>query len=469
MKRNYKYLLKNIGLLTLSNFGTKILLFLLLPLYTSILTVEEYGLYDFINTTIILLIPVLTFNISEAVIRFLLEKENNEKAVFRIGAKYSLLAISFLSVCSLAGYLAGLLQEKTSHLGYFIALFAGQLLYNFLISFARGMEKVFEMALAGGLNTLSTCVLNILFLVVFHWGLDGYFLATILGTFIPIIYLAAVLNVPSLARGKNKSKELEMEMRDYSSPLIFNSIGWWLNNSFDRFSITFMCGISDNGVFAAASKLPQIMNVISGIFSQAWTLSAVKEFDRKDSQYFFSDTYRMYSCIMVILCSVLISTNRYVSLFLFQKDFYEAWKYVPWLLLASVFSSLSSFLGGIFSAVKDSKTIAVSTMESAGVNIVMNIVFIYFFGVAGAAAATALSYFSLWAIRIVLVKRYIILRFNLRWDLLAYGFLVIQIITGYMTKNFFPHICIMAAELCIYRNIVKKFFGKIAETDRRRI
>ena len=46
MKRNYKYLLKNIGLLTLSNFGTKILLFLLLPLYTSILTVEEYGLYD---------------------------------------------------------------------------------------------------------------------------------------------------------------------------------------------------------------------------------------------------------------------------------------------------------------------------------------------------------------------------------------------------------------------------------------
>ena len=105
MKRNYKYLLKNIGLLTLSNFGTKILLFLLLPLYTSILTVEEYGLYDFINTTIILLIPVLTFNISEAVIRFLLEKENNEKAIFRIGAKYSLLAISFLSV--FGGIVAG--------------------------------------------------------------------------------------------------------------------------------------------------------------------------------------------------------------------------------------------------------------------------------------------------------------------------------------------------------------------------
>ena len=110
MKRNYKYLLKNIGLLTLSNFGTKILLFLLLPLYTSILTVEEYGLYDFINTTIILLIPVLTFNISEAVIRFLLEKENNEKAIFRIGAKYSAgdkLFISMLFSWIFGGIVAG--------------------------------------------------------------------------------------------------------------------------------------------------------------------------------------------------------------------------------------------------------------------------------------------------------------------------------------------------------------------------
>lgn len=41
--KKYKYLFKNVGLLTISNFGSKILSFLLVPLYTSLLTTGEYG------------------------------------------------------------------------------------------------------------------------------------------------------------------------------------------------------------------------------------------------------------------------------------------------------------------------------------------------------------------------------------------------------------------------------------------
>ena len=70
MKTDYKYLFKNIGLLTISQFGTKLLVFFLVPLYTSILTTEEYGIFDLFNTTIALLIPILTLNIMDSVIRF---------------------------------------------------------------------------------------------------------------------------------------------------------------------------------------------------------------------------------------------------------------------------------------------------------------------------------------------------------------------------------------------------------------
>nr|HAK42623.1 polysaccharide biosynthesis protein [Clostridium sp.] len=59
----YKYLAKNMGFLTISNFGTKILSFFLVPLYTSILTTEEYGTYDLFNTTIGILVPFLTLNV----------------------------------------------------------------------------------------------------------------------------------------------------------------------------------------------------------------------------------------------------------------------------------------------------------------------------------------------------------------------------------------------------------------------
>lgn len=49
----YKYLFKNIGIMTISNFGTKILSFLMVPLYTNLLSTSEYGTYDlFINNII---------------------------------------------------------------------------------------------------------------------------------------------------------------------------------------------------------------------------------------------------------------------------------------------------------------------------------------------------------------------------------------------------------------------------------
>lgn len=54
----YKYLLKNIGLLTVSSISTKLLMFLLVPLYTSILSTSDYGKYDFIQSTVGILVPI---------------------------------------------------------------------------------------------------------------------------------------------------------------------------------------------------------------------------------------------------------------------------------------------------------------------------------------------------------------------------------------------------------------------------
>ena len=75
----YKYLLKNIGLVTINNFTSKILAFLLVPLYTNVLSTAEYGTYDLYTTTAFLLIPILSVDIAEALVRFLLDENVDEK------------------------------------------------------------------------------------------------------------------------------------------------------------------------------------------------------------------------------------------------------------------------------------------------------------------------------------------------------------------------------------------------------
>ena len=88
MNNQYKYLMKNTGILTLSNFSSKILVFLLVPLYTSTLATSEYGIYDLVLSTIQLLFPLLTLNIADGVMRFSMEKSHEKNEIISIATIY---------------------------------------------------------------------------------------------------------------------------------------------------------------------------------------------------------------------------------------------------------------------------------------------------------------------------------------------------------------------------------------------
>ena len=82
MNRKYKDLSKNVVLFTISSFGSKVLVFLLTPLYTSMLSGEEFGTADIINTTVSFVLPILLICIESGVLRFCLEKDAQYDEVF---------------------------------------------------------------------------------------------------------------------------------------------------------------------------------------------------------------------------------------------------------------------------------------------------------------------------------------------------------------------------------------------------
>lgn len=129
---------------------------------------------------------------------------------------------------------------------------------------------------------------------------------------------------------------------------------------------------------------------------------------------------------MVLLCSAIIVADKILAHFLYAKDFFVAWKYVPWLTIAIVFGSLSGYIGGFFSAVKNSKIFAQSTVVGAVSNIVLNLVMTPFMGALGAAIATAVCYFVVWVIRYWNSKKFIKLKINLKRDLITYVLLAAQ-------------------------------------------
>lgn len=427
MKENsgYRYLFNNIGLLTLSNFATKFLSFFLVPLYTNILTTTEYGTYDLFNATIGVLLPVLTLNIQESVLRFSLDKKTSRKAIVSISVKYLLIS-NLLVIIGLIfnriTYLNAMIAEYSI---YFFLMFFVQSLVGMITCYIRGVDRVADLSVSSVITSIATISCNIIFLVAFKWGLPGYFLANIIGPLVQCIYLMVRSNFLKEIRFEQFTLE-EEAMTNYSKPLIANSIAWWVNNVSDRYVIVFFCGLAENGVYSVAGKIPSILNIFQTIFNQAWTLSAVKDFDPEDKNGFFTNTYKAYNCMMVIICSSIIVADKILAKFLYAKDFYVAWKYVPWLTVAILFGALSGYLGGFFSAVKDSKLFATSTIMGAIINLILNFVFTPIYGAMGAAIATAISYIVVWAFRYVQSRKYIKLKINLTRDIVAYILLIVQ-------------------------------------------
>ena len=464
----YKYLLKNVGIMTLANFGTKILSFLMVPLYTNVLSTEAYGTYEIYQTTIFLIVPALSLNIADGIMRFSLDEEYDKRAVFMVGVRRYVIACLLCVLIVTINQIFSIVETLTLFPQFFILYFAMSLMSDILNNYARGIEKVSNVAMGGIIGSVSMLSLNILFLLTFKLGLSGYFVANCLSFACTNLYLMIKLNIWKVIQWEKKNVSLTKEMITYSVPMGLGNIGWWINNVSDRYIVTWVCGLAANGVYSVAYKIPSLLSMFQQIFNQAWTISAVKEYNQ-DSDKFYSTIYKAYNMCMVITCSVLILFDKLIAKILFGSNFYEAWKYAPFLMISVVFGAMVQLLGGIFSATKESKTFGNTILIGAIANTVMNVALVYVCGPLGVAIATSLSYMLIWILRLYKVTRCMKLNIMLTRDVLSYILLYGQAIFLVFYSNnwqgYSIQLVVVTLVLMLYyrdiSEILKKIFSRI--------
>lgn len=423
MINKYKELLKNIGIFGISNLVTKIILFLMIPLYTNVLSSSEYGIIDIISTTINLAIPIFTLCITEAVIRYTMEKITNKKQVLITAFRVVLIGFIILNILSIIAMFLGIsIKYVIIFLSYYIVL----AINNILAYYLRGIEKVKELGLISIIRVIILVCLNLLLLLYFNTGVIGYYLSLIISDIIAIISFAIIIKKDNKMYHDVNEPNISKEMINYSKPFIANSISWWINNASDKYVLLLFCNIETTGIYSISYKIPSILEMIQNVFAQAWQISAIKEYKDKKSSIFFENMYKYYNIILVFSVCFLLLFLKVISKILFAKEFYTAWQYVPFLLLAILFGALSGFLGSIYAAYKDSKMYAKSTIIGAIINIFLNFILIPILGATGAAFATFLSYLLIWVIRLKFMKKYITLKINFKKDITAYIILIID-------------------------------------------
>ena len=469
MKKKYKDLTKNIGLFTISSFGTKIISFLLVPLYTLYLSTGDYGTMDLITTTVSLLIPVFTLNIQDAILRFSLDDNYKKIDVLNQGIRINIIASTIFAICILIASLIGILKLSSLYILFMYISFSCGAINNALQMYFKAEDKVKILVVSSIMQTLILCLGNIILLVVFKMGIDGYLLSMIIGNLIPIIFMISVGGIFKNNSVK-ENRELMKAMIHYSFPLVFNSISWWINNASDRYILTYMSGVAENGLYSVAYKVPTILSTIQSIFYNAWSISAITEFDKDDTDGFLGNTYSMFSFASVVSCSVIILFNIPISRFLYSNDFFEAWRFVPFLLVGTTFNGLALFEGCIFSALKKTKQISSTTVIGAIVNTIFNFILIYYFSALGAAAATLIGYITTWIMRTIILRRYVKIKVNWNIQFCSYLLLIIQSFLAldiyFLFVQCFILMLIILLNYKIALKVIKGIKNKIISTKR---
>lgn len=402
-----KYLIKNTLIFTLGNIGSKVISFFLIPLYTNILTTAQYGVTDLITTITTVAVPILTLNICESVMRFGLDKNSNREKNIQIGtiifACGMLIGILIIPVSRLFGQIS----EYSTYIYFYVLTYAASQLY---LCDLRGKELLMEYSIGCILQTFSIAVLNILFLAVLKWEIPGYLLAYIIANLFVTLYAVLVgKSYRAISLSKVDLSTLK-SMVKYSIVLIPNSFMWWIMNSSDRIMVTSMIGASANGIYAVSYKIPTLMSVFTSIFNQAWGYSAIKEEGALDEGEYNNKILRMLIAFtMLISIGLLTITKPFLHIYV-SRDYYSAWKYVPFLLIGSVYLTFGTFFASSYTVHKDSFGFMFSGMFGAIFNIVLNFLLIPIWGVVGAAVATCISYVLVFCFRLIHTRKYI--KFN---------------------------------------------------------
>lgn len=398
----YKSLAKNTAIFAIGTFGSKILSFIMVFFYSRAMQTAEFGLLDIIINSASLLLPISMLGITNAVIRFGLDDDYRQNDVFTTG----LLSVGIgFGILLLAAPLIMLVEDLKRYIVLFYAHILASALRHVCSFFVRSDNKTKLYAADGIFSTFMTCALTIIFLIPLKMGIVGYMLAIIIADFCSVIFLTVSSKAYKNISFKNLDFSVTKQMIRFSLPLMPTALLWWVVNVSDRYFVKYMEGNAANGLYAASYKIPTILTLVSAIFLDAWQISAVSENKSKSRNEFYSVIFKSFQGAIFVAGSVLIITAKLVTKILLAESYYDSWQYIPTLIFATVFSCFVVFMGNIYLAQKKNVATLLTTVLGAALNLVLNGPFIKIFGVQGAAIATCISYFVVYAARAIDIKR----------------------------------------------------------------
>lgn len=400
-----KELAKNTAILTIGKICTQFVSFLLLPLYTSILNPDDYGIHDLLTSYIFLLVPLFSLMLDQGLFRFVLDcRDDNNKI------KNLVSTMTCINVVGIAFYVAlyiciqGFVISK-----YKIYLLVGVILHivmNALLQFARGIGKTQLYAISSFISATSQVLLNIVLLVFLRMGAWGLFISSMIGSAVTDFVLALGLQIWKYIDIKACSKETARVLLKYSLPFIPNQLSWWAIGVSDKTIISWFINVTANGVYSVANKFSTIYITFYNVFNLSWTESVSLHISDDDTEDYLKNMINSLFSLFFSVCFGIIAFMPYIFTLMINEKYASAYPQVPILMVAVLFQTIVGSYSVVYVALKKSNEIAKTSFFAAIINIVVNVALIRWIGLYAASISTLVAYVVMTIYRYIDIKKY---------------------------------------------------------------
>lgn len=434
-----KKLIKNTIILSFGNLFTKLITFFLLPLYTSILTTAEYGVVDLLNTLVSLLLPIVTFQIEQAVFRYLIEKRDSYQEKCQI-ISTTIITVFFQSIIYLILFfiLSSFIDNK-----YKIFLATNVIAYIFASLFqqiARGFGDNKTYTVSSIFSGVFTIIFNVFFLVVIRLNAYGMLIGTMVGQIACIVFLTYKLEINKYFSVKKFDKKLLKKMWKYSLPLVPNSISWWVFNASDRVIVSIILGLGMTGILSASNKFATLYIMAYNFFHLSWLETISLHIKDNDIKIFFNNIFNKVLKIFISIALGIIGVMPFVYPLMINSKFFDGYYQVPIIMVGSVLNVIVALDTAIYVAYKDTKSIAITSGIAALINIIIHLLLINVIGLYASSLSTLIAYLLMLIFRHYdIKKKYCEIRIDLK-IIISSLFVLGLIIPLYYSKKIGLHI-----------------------------
>jgi len=406
-------LITNVGIYVLGNFLRKTIGFFLIPVYTRVLTPDDYGIVGLTTAVGGLLGIIMALGISGAVARYYFEYVDDPQRLKEYITTSFLFLIIFVGAAVLGLSLWGEPLWKLITSGQvpfkpyvqlmLWATYAG-LVIDLPMQLYQTQQKSGQFITVQLSNFFLTLIATILFVVILRMGARGQLLGGLVGDGL----FALVLSISLLRRWFVPRLRWEYIKVSFvfGLPLIPHVLSGWAMAAADRLILERFVPLEQLGMYTLAYSLGMVMATLTNSINKAWApyyYDLMQRNDKPDDRMI--QIVSLYVPIIGGICLAGALFCQEVIVFLTPQRYYATSPYVPLILFAYLLQGYYFFSVAPLFFYKKTQVLPWVTALSAVINIVLNVLFAPKIGIFAAVWATVIAYAVSFMLTFVLGQR----------------------------------------------------------------